>query len=62
MSAFEIWLIYCATMLVLERALKNKMKREKGEVAEEHVPSGERYTIFHALFDSLKEKEKKQRK
>jgi hypothetical protein len=49
-------------MFVSEKALKNKTKPEEEDIAENHVSSGERYTIFHALFDSLKEKEKRQRK
>jgi hypothetical protein len=43
-----------------EKALKNKNKFVEND---EKSPQGlERYTIFHALFEALKEKDNKKRK
>jgi len=55
---FEILLIYlCHSTLVLEKDLTEKNKLEKD--ADKHL---ERYMIFHALFQALKEKERKDKK
>jgi hypothetical protein len=43
-----------------EKALKNKNKSVEND--EESPQRSERYTIFHALFEVLKEKDHKKRK
>jgi len=43
-----------------EKALKNKDKLKKDD--ENSPQPSERYTIFHALFEALKEKDKKRKK
>jgi hypothetical protein len=44
-----------------EKALKHKDELKKDN-AERYPKSSERYTIFHALFEALKEKDKKHKK
>lgn len=45
---------------VSEKALVNKNGKNSDD--EHSSASSERYTIFHALFEAMKEKEKKHRK
>jgi hypothetical protein len=45
---------------VSEKALVNKHRKDNN--GEHSAANSERYTIFHALFDALKEKDKKRRK
>jgi hypothetical protein len=49
-------------LTVSEKALTNKEKHGKDNDEEKCPLDPERYTIFHALFDNLKEKEKKHKK
>jgi hypothetical protein len=51
-----MWKLY-----VSEKALTNKNKHEKDE-SEVLLPKSERYTIFHALFEALKDKDKKDKR
>jgi hypothetical protein len=52
--------IICQRRMFSEKALKNKDKFvESGERSPQR---SERYTIFHALFEVLKEKDHKKRK
>lgn len=44
-----------------EKALTNKEKHQKDFYHEDSAHS-ERYTIFHALFEALKEKDRKNKK
>jgi len=48
-------------VLFSERALTNKGKSGKNNNNETKAPT-ERYTIFHALFEALREKDKKRKK
>jgi hypothetical protein len=48
-------------MYLLEKALTNKNK-EKNVNKEISIPTPEHYTIFHALFEALKDKDKKHKK
>jgi hypothetical protein len=50
----EISLIYHAGYFHLEKTL-----RDKSEPRKDDNRRGERYTIFHALFEALKEKDRK---
>jgi hypothetical protein len=43
-----------------EKALKNKNKPTEDD--EKYPQRSERYTIFHALFEALKEKDRKRKK
>jgi hypothetical protein len=43
------------------KALANKNKRENND-EETSLPNSEHYTIFHALFEALKDKDKKNKK
>jgi len=61
-SLTEISLILCAALTVSEKALTNKEKHGKDNGEEKCPLDPERYAIFHALFDNLKEKEKKHKK
>jgi hypothetical protein len=49
-------------LTVSEKALTNKEKHGKGNGEERYPLDPERYTIFHALFDNLKEKDQKRKK
>jgi hypothetical protein len=49
-------------LTVSEKTLTNKEKHGKDNGEEKYPLGPERYTIFHALFDNLKEKEKKRKK
>lgn len=60
MSFAEIWLIYPAKGMLSEKALKNK--NESVENDEKSPQPSECYTIFHALSEALKEKDKKRKK
>jgi len=54
-------LIYYAEVTFSEKALTNKNKIEN-KVEEASLPNSDHYTIFHALFEALKDKDKKRKK
>ncbi len=59
-SIFPKWQYHSYTLensMLLEKALKSK-KDDK----EENLKASERYTIFHALFEAMKDKDKKHKK
>jgi hypothetical protein len=59
MSLIEISLIYFAWLMFSEKTLTNKDKCKKNDDCDELSMQEGRYTIFHALFEAIKEKDKR---
>ena len=44
-----------------EKTLRNKDKNDGENDPKEQFPDADRYTIFHALFNAMKDKDKKRK-